>query len=382
MTGVGILANTMITPNIPDILADLGRSEGGAGLLVASGALPGVVLAPVIGVLADRLGRKRVLLPCLLFFGVGALAGALAQSFAAMIGARLLQGVGGAGLLNLVLVLIADNWTGLERTRLIGRNSAVLTAALATLPSISGLIAEVTDWRVAIAVGAVALPVAVAGWYLLPDWRPAQTASVGLQLRRSATAVRQPALLFVFLAGFGLFVVIFGVFLTALPVHLEEQFGLGPAVRGIVLSVPAVGATVVSFNLDRIRSVVALRLLLAASCFFIAVAAFGVAVAPVLVLILVAMVLYGFGEGSLIPSLQDVASTLPAPEQRASVMATWVAAVRLGQTFGPLGAALLFARYSTSVAMTVGAVIFAAVGVVLGLGPVDDDLMAAHRAED
>lgn len=362
----------MITPNIPDVLDDLNRSEGSAGLLVAAGAMPAVFLAPIIGVLADRFGRKPVLLPCLVVFAVGAAAGSVAPTFPALIGARLLQGAGGAGLINLALVLIADHWSGLERTRLIGRNSAVITAALALAPVLSGGIAELTNWRVSVAVGALALPVALVGLAVLPDTRPGVHGTVLGQLRAAGAVIRQPELLMVLVAGFALFLVIFGVFLTALPVHLEEEFGLGPGVRGLILSLSAVGATIAAFNLDRIRGVLSLRILLSVCCLIIAVAAFGMAVAPALALVVLANLLYGFGDGALIPALQDVATSVPAPEQRGSVMAAWVVSIRLGQTAGPLGAAALFARYSTGTAMVAGAVIFAAVGIGFLLGPIDD----------
>ena len=334
-------------------------------------------MAPVIGVLADRFGRKRILLPCLVLFGIGSVAGALAPNFTLLIVARLVQGVGGAGLINLAVVLIGDHWTGLDRTRLIGRNSAVLTGALAVLPSFSGFLAELVNWRLSIAVGAVAFPVAVVGWLRLPDHRPDGGRTLRRQLREASQLIRQPVLIFVFLTGFGLFVVIFGVFLTALPVHLEDQFGLGPGARGLVLSAPAIGATLVAFNLGRIRSVVPLRLLLTAASFFIAVAAFGVAVAPILLLIIAAMLIYGLGDGSLIPALQDVAASVPPPEQRASVLAVWVSSIRLGQTVGPLGAAALFASFSTTVAMMVGAGLFAVVGVLFLVGPIDDGVLSA-----
>ena len=385
VTGVGILANTTITPNIPDVLADLGRSEASAGPLVASGALPGVLLAPVIGILADRFGRKRVLIPCLLFFACGALIASVAPSFGLLIAGRALQGAGGAGLINLVLVLIADNWDGPDRTRLIGRNSAVLTFSLAALPLISGLVAEVFSWRASVAMGLLGLPVAVVGLFLIPNSKSQlQSAagaqlSLGAQLRASVEATRHPALILSFVTGFLLFVVIFGVFLTALPVHLEEQFNLGPGARGLVLSTPAIGATIISFNLGRIRSVVPLRALLVGSSFCIAIAAFGVGVAPILGLVIVATMLYGFGDGAVIPTLQVVASSVPRPEQRASVMAVWVMAVRLGQAVGPIGAALIFATYSTGVAMIVGAVIFAVVAGLFFVGPIDDSTLDSER---
>lgn len=112
ITLTGIAANPLISPSIPDILAGLGASAGSAGLLIGALTLPGIVLAPVIGLLADRYGRREVLVPCLVLFGISGGLGAAAPSVGALILLRLLQGVGSAGLVNLAVVLIGDHWEG------------------------------------------------------------------------------------------------------------------------------------------------------------------------------------------------------------------------------------------------------------------------------
>ena len=94
ITVTGILSNTLIYPAIPDILDDLGIDDGAVGLLVAAASIPGIAMAPLIGVLADRYGRRRILVPCLVIFGLcGALA-AFAPSFAWLLVARFGQGIG------------------------------------------------------------------------------------------------------------------------------------------------------------------------------------------------------------------------------------------------------------------------------------------------
>ncbi|MEO1060188.1 MAG: MFS transporter [Actinomycetota bacterium] len=372
ITVSGILANTLLTPNIPDVLADLGQDDSRAGLLVAVSPLPGVVMAPVIGVIADRVGRRRVLLPCLVLFGAAGLFAAVSPTFELLLLARFLQGVGGAGLINLAVVLIGDHWEGLDRTRLIGRNSAVLTVCLAIIPLASGTLAELTSWRWSLAIAGLALPVAAVGVRQLPDVRPATQRTLGEQLRGAAAVVRTPALLTVLLCGFLLFVVIFGVFLTALPVHLEDEFDLGPGARGLILSVPAVGASLVSFNAGRIRERVSLRAVLVAASALIAVSAFGIGVASTVVVVVVASVLYGVGEGAAIPALQDVTTSAPPPDQRAAVVAVWVSAVRLGQAVGPVVAAALFTATSTGTTMVLGAALFSVVAVVFLVGPISD----------
>lgn len=371
ITLAGILANSLVTPNIPDILADLGQPDSRAGLLVASGPSPGIFLAPIMGVLADRFGRRRVLLPCLIIFTLGGLGAAIAPTFGFLIAARLLQGVGSSGLINLAVVLIADNWEGEARTKLIGRNSAVLTLALAILPSLSGLVASVSSWRWSLGLSGIAAVVAAAVALKLPNTVPETARTLGMQLRGARRTIRDPRVLTAMITTFLLFVVIFGVFLTALPVHLENEFGLGPGARGLVLSTSAIGAVFASFNLARVQAMVSLRRLLVVASSGIAIASLGVGLSPVIVGVVVAMLMYGLGDGLTIPTLQDVVASVPAPEDRASVVAAWVSSVRIGQVVGPLAASALFAVTSTSVTMVAGAALFGVVALVFTVAPLE-----------
>src|SRR3546814_15254577 len=76
-----------------------------------------VCSSDLIGVLADRHGRRAVVVPCLIGFGVFGLLSALAPTFNALLLLRLLQGIGSAGLINLAVVLIGDHWDRSEERR-------------------------------------------------------------------------------------------------------------------------------------------------------------------------------------------------------------------------------------------------------------------------
>jgi ACDE family multidrug resistance protein len=130
VTITSIMGNVLVAPALPDIVDDFGVSDAGAGLLLAVTTAPGIVLAPLAGVLADRYGRREVLVPCLVLFGFAGGLSAWAPTFSALVFLRLLQGVGSAGLLNLAISLIGDTWSGAERSRMMGRNAAALTAAI------------------------------------------------------------------------------------------------------------------------------------------------------------------------------------------------------------------------------------------------------------
>jgi len=338
ITATGILANPLIAPAIPDILADLDAPRGQAGFLIAAGTLPGIVVAPVIGVLADRYGRRAVLLPCLVLFGLFGVGASFAGSFWILLALRLGQGVGSAGLINLAVVLVGDHWDGVERARILGQNSAVLTVSLAVLPPLGGFLTELGSWRLAFAPYGLAIVTAAVLWRLLPE----TTANTGVtmrgQLREALGFARTRAVMGTVGLGFVIFFLIFGLFLTVMPLLVEDRFGLGAGARGLVLAVPAITSTLAALSLGRLqlrfgRS----RLILLGSILF-TVSFAAIAGAPALWLVLVAALVYGFGEGMSIPTLQDVVAGAAPASSRGAVVALWVGGARAGQTAGPLAA--------------------------------------------
>ena len=114
MSASAILSNAAIAPAIPDIRDHFGLSDSASVFILMSAHAPGLFMASVIGVAADRYGRRTVIVPCLVTFGIGGLLSMAAPNFPALIGARLLQGLGSAAFVNLAVVIIGDQ---LQRRR-------------------------------------------------------------------------------------------------------------------------------------------------------------------------------------------------------------------------------------------------------------------------
>jgi MFS transporter, ACDE family, multidrug resistance protein len=80
VTLMAVLGVSSITPALPEIRDAFGVTSGQVGLLITVFTLPGIALTPILGILSDRHGRKKILTPALLLFGV---AGGCAPSPAA-----------------------------------------------------------------------------------------------------------------------------------------------------------------------------------------------------------------------------------------------------------------------------------------------------------
>lgn len=365
ITVTGILGNAIVGPAIPDILQDFGQPDSRAGLFVAALSFPGIVVAPVIGILADRFGRRTVLLPCLVTFGSAGLLGAAAPTFPLLVGSRLLQGFGAAGLINLAVVLIGDNWGGLDRARLLGRNAAILTLSLAVLPPIGGGLTALGGWRLAFMPYGLALVTAILLWRRLDQARPADPGSVGSQVRATVGNLRQLVVAATIGVGFVVFMLIFGLFLTTLPVHLGRELDLGAGARGLVIGVPAVTSMASALNLARLRHRFGIARLLSVAPLMFVIGFVLIGTTGSLAVVVVGALVYGLGEGLMIPVLQDIVVGSSPPETRAAITAVWVGSVRAGQTVGPLAAGAISGATSTATTFVWGAVLATALMVVM-----------------
>jgi MFS transporter, ACDE family, multidrug resistance protein len=354
ITVSGILGNTLINAPLPDILAAFGRGAGDAGLVVSAATLPGIFVAPAIGIMADRFGRRKVLLPCLVLFGIAGLGAGFAPTFGLLVALRFAQGIGAAGLINLAVVLIADNWDGTDRARLIGWNSAVLTVSIAVLPPIGGLLAEIGGWRWAFAPFGLALASAVVVYRSVPESGTREVSTVRAQVRAAAAVVRKPVVGGSILFGTAFFVLAFGLMLTALPLMLEQRFGLSVGLRGLVFIAPALGATLVAFNMGRLRVRFGARRLLVAGAAVFAVGYLLMGWVGALGVVVLGAFVHGLGEGATVPTVQELVVGSSPNESRGAVMAAWVGAARVGQTAGPLLAGLAMASVGATTTFTVG----------------------------
>ena len=368
VTVTGILSTTLILPVIPDILDAFDQPDQRSGLLVAAGSVAGIVMAPLIGGLADRYGRRRVLVPCLVVFGVAGGLGGLAPSFWFLVVARFVQGIGSAGLINLAVVIIGDHWEGEERAGAIGRNASVLTVSLALLPALGGALAEIGTWRLAFAPYLLALVTAGMVQKVLPDTAVADPVPLRTQIGGAWTVLRRPVIAATIATGIIVFVLIFGLYLATLPVLLEREFGLDTGLRGLVAAVPASAATLVSFNMGRLRSRWGRRHLVVTAAALFALAFLLVGLAPSLVMVFAGAVLYGLAEGAAIPTLQDAIVAGSPVESRGAVLAVFVAGARFGQTGGPLLAGVGIAAVGPSGTFLAGSVLAASLLVAIGVG--------------
>lgn len=170
---VVVMDMTILNVALPDLTADLRPSAVAQLWIVDSYALVLAGLLVPLSSLADRWGRRRMLLTGFTIFGAASMLVLLADSPGAVIAVRVLLGVGGAMImpatLSLIRVLFADPR---ERALALGIWAAMASVGAALGPIIGGALLEVFSWHAAFLVNVPLMVVAVvAGLRLLPESR-------------------------------------------------------------------------------------------------------------------------------------------------------------------------------------------------------------------
>jgi MFS family permease len=135
---------------LPDMMASAGLSgdELQRAAPIISGFLLGyVAMLPLIGRIADLRGRVPVLVGSLLVFALGSLITAAAYDLPSMVTGRVLQGVGGGGLLPATLALVADLYPPRERGLPLGIVGAVQELGNVLGPLYGAVVLAFGDWR-------------------------------------------------------------------------------------------------------------------------------------------------------------------------------------------------------------------------------------------
>lgn len=115
---------------------------------IISGFLLGyVAVLPLIGRLADLVDRQKVLLTCLGIFVAGSAVTALAVEPGVLIAGRVIQGVGGGGLVPATLAIVASLWAPDRRGLPLGVVGAVQELGSVLGPVLGALVLAVADWR-------------------------------------------------------------------------------------------------------------------------------------------------------------------------------------------------------------------------------------------
>lgn len=344
---MGVMGVSLISPVLPELRSAFAVSDAQVGLVITAYSLPGIFITPVIGLVADRIGRKRVLVPLLLLFGASGAAIAFTTDFAVVLILRALQGIGATALVMLAVTLIGDIYEGAQLNVLVGVNGSMIGIGAAFFPLVGGTLAELA-WHVPFLVYGVGVLVGVVAVVVVQEPARGDAMDVRTYFGRMVEISKMPRAIAIFGALLAAVFLFYGAVITALPLLLSDEFGLTPGRIGPVLSVVALTNAVVASQYGRIAEhrrgpeLVALGFVAFGSGLLLLWSASSI------VVVTIALLAFGAGIGVVFPSVDVTILTDVSEELRGGMMGMRTSMIRLGQTVGPIAFTGLAEAYAGS----------------------------------
>jgi MFS family permease len=145
---MGIILNgSMFGVALPTIRDEFVITADVAAWLTVAFSLPFMMLMPLYGRLSDELGRSRLLITGILIFGLGSLLALASDNLLFLFIARVIQGIGSAGITPISLAIIAQRFSADERGRAMGTWNSVAPGTSIFAPSVGGFLVDFLGWR-------------------------------------------------------------------------------------------------------------------------------------------------------------------------------------------------------------------------------------------
>jgi EmrB/QacA subfamily drug resistance transporter len=138
--------NTVVATALPSIAADFGEVYHLSWVVIAN-LIAATVAAPAYGRLGDLFGRRRMMLVSLTAFAGASLLCSVAPTFAVLILGRVLQGLGGGGLMTMAQALVGEHVPPRQRGNYQGYLSANIVAGTTIGPVAGGVITQFWGWH-------------------------------------------------------------------------------------------------------------------------------------------------------------------------------------------------------------------------------------------
>lgn len=340
-----VLGNSMLIPVLPDIKDALKLTSVQVSLLITLFSIPAGIIIPLAGFLSDRYGRKLIIIPSLITYGLGGVVAVLASiflkeaAFPGILAGRVLQGIGAAGTAPIAMALCGDLFSGKQRSQSLGTIESFNGLGKVISPILGAAVGLITWYAAFIFFPIIIIPVVIGIWFLVMEPgadRNKQKLNVYLENFSTVFKKNKGLLLSSYLAGAIVLMVLFGV-LFYLSEFLESQYGLDGIKKGLVLAIPVLFMSAASFatgfiikgkdTLMKILVVSGLAIMTAALIFL--------PLSRNVLLYFAAISVVGIGTGMVLPCLNTLITSAASIEERGLVTSLYGSVRFFGVAFGP-----------------------------------------------
>jgi predicted MFS family arabinose efflux permease len=327
----------LISPVLPEIVQQLHLDPKWAGTLVGMHALTIALFTPLLGILADRIGKLKVMIPSLIGYAIFGTAGAFLSDLSSLLVARGLLGAASGGIAAASIGFLGNMYEGEARSRILGYATSAMTATTVVVPIVAGWIGGYR-WQYAFYLYSLSIPLACIAGVVLREGSYQQpiAKSNNPSLKDLGKILRHQQTLKLYLV-LALAAAIVTAVVIYTPLYLKQIIGAGPKLNGLILAIRAIGAAVISaIGATWLSKQIGVNRAIAVGFVLMAVMVLTIPLVDQLAWIMIIAALFGIGFGIITPNAYNALASCAPPELRASVLAIGTGANSLGQFISPL----------------------------------------------
>lgn len=336
-------AGAVVAPVLPFMVEPLNTSREAVGLVLGIYTFSTAFFMLFLSTIMDRLGRKTVLIPCLLINGIVGAACYFAPDLWTLLILRFIQGAGIAGMFPIVMTMIGELYSGLDRVNAMGMMSMTTGIGGVSAPLIGGVMA-VYGWNVPFLFYALSIPLAAVAIIKLPETNlpDKQTKNGVLDLAKALKDIRILYTMFLALAIFFLLYTM----VIYIPFLLKENYGFDARQAGITLGFQGIAMAIVASRAKHMTRRCGKQLMVRIGFMVTGIALVGTALADSLLQNMIFIFMFGLGFGMVQPSLNTLITQVAPPQMMGGVVSIYNIMKYVGQTAAPLVLALVLFNFS------------------------------------
>jgi len=342
-----IMGSVMVAPMIPKIGAEFGPTNPDASTLVplaiAGPALAIAICAPLAGWLADRAGRKKLLIIATFLYALFGFVPALLEDLNSIVISRLLFGCAEAAIMTCCTTLIADYWHGEDRMKFVNFQVVSIGLIGSSFFVIGGVLGE-TSWRTPFYL--YLLPLLLVPFMIKVLWEPNKGISEAQQTKETSkqtheTFAKAPLIISYFMILGGM-VLNFIVPIQA-PTLLVNMGITSTTQIGFCAGLSLLSSLIGSVLWPLLRRSIGLNLCNALLLTFIAVGLWLLTQADTYQKVLYAVTLSGIGAGLMVPNIMATVMNILPLNIRGRGIGGFTSCLYLGQFLSPIVISIVMA---------------------------------------
>jgi len=364
-----VLGNSMLIPEFPKIKSALNINQFQVGLMITLFSASAGLAIPLLGYLSDRYGRKKIIIPSLITYGIGGVVSGIAaimlkeKGYHLVLAGRIIQGIGAAGTYPIVIALVGDIFQSNERSSALGTVEAANGLGKVMSPLLGAAVALISWYAIFFSYAILAVPITIAFFLIIKEPEnntKEQKLKDYINDIKKIFSEKGASLFFSLLAGVTVLFLLFGV-LSHISDVLETKYHIRGLKKGLLISLPILLMSTSSYLSGAylkkrgkgFKKVMSLGLLI--DCISLAILPF----LDGLTLYLVLLALLGVGNGIVLPALNTLVTSAAGSGQRGGITSIYGSVRFLGVAAGPPVFSLLYEISKTVMFLTASAIALA-----------------------